>query len=741
MQKWHDDGYFTSDLLMKRTSLDTEWTAVGILARQSTGDKLFLSPPVPTLPPGLLRQNEGLQQGIPLPPDQNFAGPYQPSPTRNLRSATLDSFIGSGSNPSDSPASSFGGGRFSNGSPDPSAFGGRAGGNVAPSERIFPGIPGVNAPDNYGAYPRRSSTLADVSLPSASNTFSSPQSLWQTPSASMVGSNDASNVGRVSAEPLSYSTGFGSNGNLASTALGPGVGFGNQLLPRDAHFNGPSTSMNGGYQATNYNPLVDPRGQQPGSRLDNSGAGNLNSFNEFGTYGSPSQQQFLHSPSVPMSGSQQLSSPLASAYEQHGLTLRTHTPNQNPGFDAPASPWNTAPDASATRRPGPFDPTHPTSSNISVNRPITPVSPWGNARQAPRTAPQANDGSWPATSQAADGNWAEDPNTSLTFNNVGQHNQQQQQVIIPEVPAQMSQLPSTAAPAEVAPESAPIAPTPTTPSVPSKASKSVPQNQAKSAPKPSVVPVPKPVQNPPSPPPAAQPKPAWLKEEEAPKPSGVSLSLRDIQEAEAKKAEARKLAEREREKAARVAASATSGNEDSQPFIASWGLPTSQAGSRSQISLPRESGAASSPAATPTTPPVWTTTTKPTATKKTMKEIQEEEERRKKTASKETTAAIAARRAYAESANKVRPPSVSLSAPGLTMCLLTEYPVPSRQCVVDCWAQWEGYRCCYSSWASYANSFRLCCLCLSYGVISQNQWSFCCSTSAGFRCGESCACK
>ncbi|KAF8491294.1 hypothetical protein JB92DRAFT_2656198, partial [Gautieria morchelliformis] len=43
MQKWYDEGYFTSDLLMKRTHLDTDWTPVGELSIRAGGDKLFLS--------------------------------------------------------------------------------------------------------------------------------------------------------------------------------------------------------------------------------------------------------------------------------------------------------------------------------------------------------------------------------------------------------------------------------------------------------------------------------------------------------------------------------------------------------------------------------------------------------------------------------------------------------------------------------------------------------------------------
>ena len=115
--------------------------------------------------------------------------------------------------------------------------------------------------------------------------------------------------------------------------------------------------------------------------------------------------------------------------------------------------------------------------------------------------------------------------------------------------------------------------------------------------------------------------------------------------------EARKAAERERERAAR----ASSQSEEFQPFKTSWGLPTSQAGAAA--GTPKESTSAvslSGPAPTTPAPAVWTNAAKAPAAKKTMKEIQEEEERRKKIAAKEKESmAAAARRAYSESTAKV----------------------------------------------------------------------------------------
>jgi PERQ amino acid-rich with GYF domain-containing protein len=146
------------------------------------------------------------------------------------------------------------------------------------------------------------------------------------------------------------------------------------------------------------------------------------------------------------------------------------------------------------------------------------------------------------------------------------------------------------------------------------------------------------------------PKAAWQKEEDAKK----TVSLREIQDAEAKKVEVKKAAERERERAARAAAASLSDKEAVQSFTTSWGLPTSQAGSRS-VSIPVKEAA--SPPASAAAPPVWTSAPKIGPAKKTMKEILEEEEKRKKAAPPVTAAATVAasgsRRLYTESSAKV----------------------------------------------------------------------------------------
>lgn len=126
MQKWHDDGYFTGDLRMKRTRIDNDWITVAELLERVGHNRIFLVPipPPSAAPPGLMRRVETPTEAPTQP--GNSGSPYQPIPTRSMRGSTLDSFLGNTSNPSDSPASSYGVARFGNGTPDGTGFGGRA---------------------------------------------------------------------------------------------------------------------------------------------------------------------------------------------------------------------------------------------------------------------------------------------------------------------------------------------------------------------------------------------------------------------------------------------------------------------------------------------------------------------------------------------------------------------------------------------------------------------------------------
>lgn len=143
MQKWYDDGYFASTLLMKRPQVDTEWTPVGELLQRAGNPRLFFTP-LPATSLSLPRRDPLLDGAV---QDGSFGSPFQPVPTRSLRTSTLDSYIHNGSMVPDSPSSQFSAGRFSNESPDPTAFAGRLGphiynGSPVGSRLGFSGLPG-----------------------------------------------------------------------------------------------------------------------------------------------------------------------------------------------------------------------------------------------------------------------------------------------------------------------------------------------------------------------------------------------------------------------------------------------------------------------------------------------------------------------------------------------------------------------------------------------------------------------
>ncbi|KAI0762078.1 hypothetical protein BC629DRAFT_986405 [Irpex lacteus] len=145
MQKWYEDGYFTANLLMKRANVDTEWTSVGALLQRAGNPRPFLThlaPAVPQPQPPAIPRRDPLLEGHVQ--DGSFGSPFQPVPTRSLRTSALDSYMHNGSLVPDSPSSSFSVGRFSNDSPDPNAFGSRLGniynGSPVGSRLGFPGI-------------------------------------------------------------------------------------------------------------------------------------------------------------------------------------------------------------------------------------------------------------------------------------------------------------------------------------------------------------------------------------------------------------------------------------------------------------------------------------------------------------------------------------------------------------------------------------------------------------------------
>ncbi|KAG6885523.1 hypothetical protein C0993_000519 [Termitomyces sp. T159_Od127] len=591
MQKWFDDGYFTGDLPMKRTYLDTQWFTVDELVKRHGGNKIFVTPPVPTIPPGLPvhRDIQNLGQD-PLP----FNGPYQPAPIRNLRSTTLDSF---GSNASDSPSSSFGGGRFGNGSPDPNAFGGRGFFNdsaLNPRTQAFGTIP-----DPSNVFNRRNfnDSPLDPSLAMRSPTFG----------------NVATNRGPVA-------DGFGYNQTFS-----PGQGW--NTGPFDPNRASVDTfpSPFGPAPTNTFGTPQDMYAE--GSSYPN---GNYNSY----VNGLP-QAQYAHSPVT------QIQQPSSNSF---GTTPQSVSSDFDPNPVPPQSPWNH--EAPVARRPGPFDSVHPTSANTVVLPSATGTSPWGQAssNQPSRPSSQVNESSpWQPPSEEIIDDW-KTPTApdSLTFSNIVQHNQQQQLLLA-------STVESNVLNAEILEE---VSTNLIINTEPASESKTVDSTKTKTRvsgvqPTPAAKSIPQVAQEPI--PTATASKAPWSKEDEGKsKPSGMSVSLRDIQEAEAKKAEARKAAEREKDRVVRAAQLVTDSKDAAQPFTASWGLPTSQVGSRA-LAVPLKE--ANTTVSTTVNPPVWTNTSNALTAKKTMKEIQEEEERRKKNVIKDTVAS-AARRAYAETTQK-----------------------------------------------------------------------------------------
>ncbi|KAK7041951.1 kinesin-like protein [Paramarasmius palmivorus] len=644
MQKWSDDGYFTPDLLMKRTTIDTEWISVAELARRTGGGKMFLSPIASPIPPGLARRTDS-PFGMAGDPSV-FNNPFQPSPIRSMRSSTLDSYIGTGSNPSDSPASSFGGGRFGNGSPDPSAFGGRVGqfaaGDIGASRVTGFGMGGDASPalarrNTYGEsmdlrspgfnniLPSRGAAL-DNGFPINGGAYGSAPGPWNT------GTNyDALNGGRGSADSSNYQPGFGNNLARNTAPLG------NNFTDVSGN-NSPYRVNDFGYGAS---------GVQHGLSQDkliggfNRPMGDL-MYNELPAQSLPHSARFVPN--------QQMPAAVQDVFDQNMVRTQNQLPI-NGAEPAPISPWG-ALDPSAGKRPGPFDPPHPTSTNTSIITPLqTQVSPWGNVSEPTSAVPQAVEPvpaqSVPETTEpviVADA--AATSEESTIIRNEG----------VIEVPSDPSPEPEVQQSPVVSEQSAAAVPSPiieTAPAPPPPTTNvTAPKIKTKAAPPPPAqapIPIEPTASTQPSPqtPAAPAPKAPWAKDDDSKK---AALSLRQIQDAEAKKAEARKAAERERERVARANANAA---EEVQSFTTSWGLPTSQAGKSAAVVPPKEVTVVAS-TATPTqqTPAaVWTTAAKAATSKPTtMKEIQEEEERRKKAAV--VKEAPAPRRPYAESTNK-----------------------------------------------------------------------------------------
>ncbi|KAI0719107.1 hypothetical protein C8T65DRAFT_706478 [Cerioporus squamosus] len=641
MQRWYNEGYFQPTLLMKRTHLDSEFTPVGELVRRAGDQPVFLSPLVHAVaPPGLPRPLETVVDRA--VPERNQHSPYQPVPTRSIRSSTLDSYLQNGSNASDSPASSFGG-RFVNGSPDPTPFGSQLGFEQNDQSRTpFTG-PVAGAVGTPG---QRRATMTDP--------------------MDQVFGNRAFGMGRQAAAD---GPGYNAVGNDSPSVFSEGLGgaaFGQRTMQDHGHvnglggssaLNGPEYGAIGGIHSNQGTPSRvlnrDPFGKPA---LDDIQTGSVRG-GSFSNHSSPfishAQQAFPQTPLSQFAGQEGRSlHPITPISDRQSIPFAQQLQQpfvQSPGFATSQSPWHTQ-EVPAFRRPGPFDANHPT--------PITPSQSFG--RGATGGTP-INPSPWQTTAPSqpvANEPWGP-PAASLTTANLGQHDEQQRQAELQRQAVTQPEPAPEPEPKPMAEESQPpAAPSPVTPSVPSptdpvasqktrRKSSAQPAQTTPQAPKVApTAPAPAPIApvKSSSPAPQVEPKPAWaIEDDKKNKGPGVTLNLREIQEAEAKKLEARKAAERELR--------------GLQPFTASWGLPTSQAGARTASAVKDTPAAspfsAAAAASTPATPAVWTNAAKVPAAKKTMKEIQEEEERRKKLAAKEKESmAAAARRGYADTTTK-----------------------------------------------------------------------------------------
>ncbi|KIJ45088.1 hypothetical protein M422DRAFT_29937 [Sphaerobolus stellatus SS14] len=636
MQKWYEEGYFSPDLLMKRTHIDADWTPVGELSVRADHEKLFYSSFLERGPPPGLVSRQSSQHlmdgmhgydrfgspahGLPGAPqhitDQfGAASPYR----HPLASRGLDPYLGTPTSVSGSP------------------FTGILGVHTASPDLAYrnaPFSPGVNgyeaqaSPMGHrtanlgfggGESPMYAPRLA--ALRTASGGFdnqgyngfnTAPASPWGTGNG--VGMNhEYDNFGTLRG-PLT-------NGMYGNTGYSSQDGFAQEAY----------SNVNAGFQPLqSVDAFGTVQGMRPlGNEMENGIQSGLNEqpgmVGAFGNnmgqagqgFGAP--QQVQQQQQIP----QQQGSAFQSPALQHAQPV-AHTPVSSP-WDAPQQAQVPQP------RPRPFDPPHPSSRNL-VSTPIT-------------TEPPASQAITQATA------WAEPPQVE----HVVESPEPLQPAPVPEVKKAWTTPPEASPkPVEAKATSAvsPVTPSPPAPQPTSKKQAKVeapvPAKASPASPAPAPEASPKASPTAPAPTPA---KPAWggvaTPDESTNKPT-----LREIQEAEAKKAEARRLAEqKEREKERAARATVTQAPEETQTFTASWGLPTSQAGAAKAKEQPVTPVSATAAGATPA--PVWTNGIKPVVVKKTMKEIQEEEERKKKAAVKEKEmATVAARRGYAESANK-----------------------------------------------------------------------------------------
>ncbi|KAF8610261.1 hypothetical protein BDV93DRAFT_517414 [Ceratobasidium sp. AG-I] len=577
MQQWLEGGYFSDDLLIKRTSIDSEFEPLREVRRRAPplrpGElhvKMFLSPLAPRAPPNL-----------PLPQAQLLGNNTPPNPSPRLA-------------------------HLMTGMLDPSTHG--------PMSAGVGGSPLANSPALSAA---RSTTL-DSYLNPALAPGSVPS---EGPVAGTVAIAALTNaaIERKKREDFIQS--------LRERELAMGVGSPN---PQPTNLSGPfgagfipnPTVHHPQYSAF---PSNNPVLSSPfGSRLNmpipptpihapvnNSTLGVISPF--------------PHNGPVLWSSGEQMNTP--SSYNaspsgfDHGTIYQSAPGQQQQGETwqdfAPQEPtWETAEQYD-------LPPAVEAALNVAEDSLQTPITDSG-VHDSPSSAQQ----SLPGENDRAVENIA----TALEQARIEEEPSMPSEMVPEFAAVESNWLPSTA-PAEVTP--APL----------NKRKNTNASSKGKTAPA-AVAIHPKETVAPSTPSPVSPPAPskAWATPDDD-KPS--SMSLREIQEVEARRAEARKAAEKV---AKAVPLPSNTSDESIQAVTGSWGLP--QVGTRpaAPVSTPSTNGAAwTKPAAVPTG-------------KKTMKEIQEEEEKRKKAAATKEAQSIAAaqlasKRAYAESAKNVAAPA------------------------------------------------------------------------------------
>ncbi|KAH9177044.1 hypothetical protein EDB89DRAFT_2240277 [Lactarius sanguifluus] len=689
MQKWYEEGYFALDLLMRRANLDEDWTPVVELAQRAGSERIFFfNFDAPAAPPGLSRRREPSRDHFQQQRESNgYNAPYQPVPTRTVH-PNLDSYFASSSPASNSPSSSFGAGRFGNNSPDPTAFGGLIGVPIPSNDSPINSRPGTFTDTTFIGTRRIGYTEAPFE-----------QGFTMRASIGNAGPTRTSSVDSYGLNPtIPSQPPWGSSTSVHSASLGPRTGSYDHMGP------GPFASHLGSGLDPAYSAessLTRGLTAQQDALGQNFGNVNQRDLSRLGTrdlyqiehhtglglggfdgpggspFESPVQHQpFNQSPSTnfPPPASQQANSPSVIAPTSAVLASVPST------MPLSQSAWPEATE-SAPKRSGltPFDnAAFPTSRNTTATRtaPPPPAQSWAAVQQS--NSGESPQSPWSSAAQGVvDEGWGHIPGPhSLTVSNLTQHTQQQesgedfsrdnvvtvdspvepvtlpervqppvQNPSIPAEPPQQPHRPSRKFSIQTNPAQPTIPTTPTPPAIPQPTNEPTPSSSTVSVPT----------------------KLVWSTEDDKNKSTGGPTSLREIQELEAKKQDARKTTERERARA--TAAATASPSEDSQTFTASWGLPTSQVGAKASSkeavgaivpSASSTSATVSSMLPAQSTPPaaVWTNAQKPAA-KKSMRDILEEEERRKKAAAKESVASAAARRAYAETTNKATPAILS----------------------------------------------------------------------------------